>query len=137
MMEDGGNGHLGQAVEVIVRCLDLEVVTILLLQMEELTVLVNIWKINPALEEDVKLMEDGDIGAHGQHIMESIVGRKDLDFVTTQNQQMEVELVQERVMRTRYVILIQWLSPALSWWMLATGQLMSSKFWLLVEVVHR
>ena len=72
LMEDGKNGHLGQAVEVIVRCQDLEGVIILLPQMEELTVWVNIWKINPALEEDVKLMEEWKNGHLGQAVEVSV-----------------------------------------------------------------
>ena len=65
-MEPGVTGHLGQVVEVIARCQDTEGVIILLPQMEELTVWVNMWKINPALEEDVKLMEVGEVGHIGQ-----------------------------------------------------------------------
>ena len=64
-MEVGVTGHLGQIVEVIVRCQDLEVVTILLLLMEDLNVLVKVKKIKLVLEEYVKSMEAGQVGHLG------------------------------------------------------------------------
>ena len=54
LMEDGEVGHLGQHVEVIVRGQDIEDVTILFLEMEELIVKENIMKPFLALEEDAK-----------------------------------------------------------------------------------
>ena len=53
-MEGGEVGLLGQLVEVIVRGPDIEDVTILFREMEELTVKENIMKSIHALEEDVK-----------------------------------------------------------------------------------
>ena len=82
-MEDGQDGHLGQAVEVIVRCQDTEVAQIQFLPMEEMTVWATLKKINPALEEDVKLMEDGDLGHLGQ-AAKVIVKCQDTEYVTTQ-----------------------------------------------------
>ena len=64
-MEVGGNGHLGLVVKVIVKCQDLEVVTILLLQMVVLTVLATMKKTNLAQEEDAKSMEVGQVGHLG------------------------------------------------------------------------
>ena len=54
LMEDGEFGLLGQLVEVIVRGQDIEDVTILFLEMEELIVKENIMKPILALEEDAK-----------------------------------------------------------------------------------
>ena len=53
-MEDGEVGLLGQLVELIVRGPDIEDVTILFLEMEELIVKENIMKPILALEEDAK-----------------------------------------------------------------------------------
>ena len=54
LMEGGEVGLLGQLVEVIVRGPDIEDVTILFLEMEELIVKENIMKPILALEEDAK-----------------------------------------------------------------------------------
>ena len=64
-MEDGEVGHLGQAVEVIVRCQDLEVVTIQHLPMEDLNVWVEVKKIKLALKVNAKSMEGGEAGLLG------------------------------------------------------------------------
>ena len=64
-MEVGGLGLHGQAVEVIARCQDQEVVTILHLPMEGLTVWVKVKKIKLALKVNAKSMEGGEVGHLG------------------------------------------------------------------------
>ena len=64
-MEVGGLGLLGQAVEVIAKCQDIDCVTIQHLPMEDLTVWVKVKKIKLAQKENVKLMEDGEAGLLG------------------------------------------------------------------------
>ena len=88
-MEVGGNGHLGLVVKVIVKCQDLEVVTILLLQMVVLTVLATMKKTNLAQEEDAKSMEVGQVGHPGLYV-EVIVRCQDLENVQIQLLLMEV-----------------------------------------------
>jgi len=88
-MEVGQVGHLGLVVEVIVRCQDLEVAQILLLQMVVLTVLATKKKTNLAQEEDAKSMEVGQVGHPGLYV-EVIVKSQDLENVQIQLLLMEV-----------------------------------------------
>ena len=79
MMELGVTGHLGQVVEVIIRCQGTEIVTIPIQKMEDLTVRVTIKKKNLAL---VKLMDTGEVG-HLGHVVEvfQIVKKQDPEVV--------------------------------------------------------
>ena len=87
-MENGVTGHLGQFVEVIVRNLDIENVTIHLLKMEDMIVKETTRKKVFVLEEDVLLMEGGEIGHLGQAV-EAIVRSQDIEDVKIQLLQME------------------------------------------------
>ena len=87
-MENGVIGHLGQSVEVIVRNLDIENVTIHLLKMEDMIVKETTRKKVFVLEEDVWLMEGGEIGHLGQAV-EAIVRSQDIEDVKIQLLQME------------------------------------------------
>ena len=87
-MENGVTGHLGQFVEVIVRGKDTESVTILLLKMEDMIAKVTTRKKVFVLEEDVWLMEGGEIGHLGQAV-EAIVRSQDIEDVKIQLLQME------------------------------------------------
>ena len=79
LMELGVTGHLGQVVEVIIRCQGTEIVTIPIQKMEDLTVRVTIKKKNLAL---VKLMDTGEVG-HLGHVVEvfQIVKKQDPEVV--------------------------------------------------------
>ena len=78
LMEDGEVGLLCQVAEVIVRSQGIEDVKIQLLQMEELIVRAKEQRKNPAPKEDVKLMEDGEVGQVGQ-VVKVIVRRQGTD----------------------------------------------------------
>ena len=78
LMEVGEVGHIGLIVEVIVRYQDPEVAIIQLLQMEDLIVRAKLRRKNPAPKEDVKLMEDGEVGQVGQ-VVKVIVRRQGTD----------------------------------------------------------
>ena len=95
-MEGGEVGLPGQLVEVIVRGPDIEDVTILFLEMEELTVKENIMKQFLALEEDAKSMEAGQSGHLGQ-IVEVIARNPDIEDVTIRLPQMEDLIVMETI----------------------------------------
>ena len=88
MMELGVTGLLGQVVEVIVRCQDTETVTIHIQKMEDLTVKVAIKRINIVNVENVKLMDTGEVGHHGQAV-EVIVRNQDPEAAIIQILQME------------------------------------------------
>ena len=81
-------GHLGQLVKLIVRCQDTETVTIHIQKMEDLTVRVAIKRKKIALEEDVKLMEVGELGHLGL-VVEVIVQCQDTEVVINPFLQME------------------------------------------------
>ena len=87
-MEDGEVGLLGQLVEVIVRSQDIEDATIHLLKMEDMIVKDTKRKKVFVLEEDVLLMEGGEIGHLGQAV-EAIVRSQDIEDVKIQLLQME------------------------------------------------
>ena len=88
MMESGEIGLLGQLVEVIVRSQDIEDATIHLLKMEDMIVKETTGKKVFVLEEDVLLMEGGEIGHLGQAV-EAIVRSQDIEDVKIQLLQME------------------------------------------------
>ena len=88
MMEDGEIGLLGQSVEAIARSQDIENVTIQLLQMEDLIVKETIGMKKFAVEEDVKLMEVGEVGLLGQ-VVKVIVRSQDPEAAIIQLLQME------------------------------------------------
>ena len=85
-------GHLGQLVKLIVRCQDTETVTIHIQKMEDLTVRVAIKRKKIALEEDVKLMEVGEVGLLGQAV-KVIVQCHNLEAAIIQLLKMEVQIV--------------------------------------------
>ena len=87
-MEVGEAGLLGQLVEVIVRSQDIEDATIHLLKMEDMIVKETTGKKVFVLEEDVLLMEGGEIGHLGQAV-EAIVRSQDIEDVKIQLLQME------------------------------------------------
>ena len=99
LMELGVTGHLGQVVKVIARCQDTETVTIQIQKMEDLTVRENIWRKKIVTEEDVKLMEVGDVGPFGQTV-EVIVRNLDPEAAIVQGLQMEDLTVRETTWKT-------------------------------------
>merc|ERR1719450_509590 len=99
-------GRLGLVVEVIVRCQDLEVVTILLLQMVVLTVLAAMKKTNLAQEEDAKSMEVGVLGLHGQAV-EMIARCHDREVVTIQHLPMEDLTVWVKVKKIKLALKVK------------------------------
>ena len=103
LMEGGEVGLLGQLVEVIVRGPDIEDVTILFLEMEELTVKENIMKQFLALEEDAKSMEAGKVGLLGQ-IAEMIAKCQDPEVVIIHIPQMEDLTVRETVKKINFAL---------------------------------
>ena len=96
-------GHLGQVVKLIVRCQDTETVTIHIQKMEDLTVRVAIKRKKIALEEDVKLMEVGEVGNLGQAV-ELIVRHQDTEAATIQALQMEDLTVGETIWKTNLAL---------------------------------
>ena len=103
MMAVGVTGHLGQLVKLIARCQDTETVTIHIQKMEDLTVRVAIKREKIALEEDVKLMEVGEVGNLGQAV-ELIVRHQDLEDAIIQALQMEDLTVRETTWKTNLVL---------------------------------
>ena len=102
-MEGGEDGLLGQAVVVAARCQDTETVTIHIQKMEDLTVRVAIKRKKIALEEDVKLMEVGEVGNLGQAV-EQIVRHQDPEAAIIQALQMEDLTVRETTWKTNLAL---------------------------------
>ena len=102
-MEGGEDGLLGQDVVVPARCQDTETVTIHIQKMEDLTVRVAIKRKKIALEEDVKLMEVGEVGNLGQAV-ELIVRCQDPEAAIIQALQMEDLTVRETTWKTNLAL---------------------------------
>ena len=102
-MENGVTGHLGQFVEVTARGKDTESVTILLLKMEDMIVKETTRKKVFVLEEDVLLMEGGEIGHLGQ-LVEVIVRSQDIEDATIHLLKMEDMIVKETTGKKVFVL---------------------------------
>ena len=102
-MEGGEDGLLGQDVVVPARCQDTETVTIHIQKMEDLTVRVAIKRKKIALEEDVKLMEVGEVGNLGL-VVKEIVRHQDPEAAIIQALQMEDLTVRERTWKTVFAL---------------------------------